>query len=548
MKSTLLLAGALVAGIAATAQDTARHKKEVNITSTFKPVLKDAAKINFNAAPPTADTSKPRLRYSIPNQNLAVTFQPGTLKPLALQVDTGGRWSNESYVKVGYGNLNTPYVQAGLALGDGKTAGLNIYARHVSSQGKIKFQDYSNTNVDLNAFFQTSKNIEWDARFGGLQEKYNKYGFVPNTLTFPQDSLNVRFTTWRGRLSFHNINRTELGLSYAPEIRIDVFNDQLHNSESNTFLNLPLRKSISDAFDVDLGVTANLTRYKPNTKLDQTNNYLEVSPSVLYKSSNFSIQAGIRPAWDNNSFKLFPNVLADISSTDKRFTFQLGWTGDLRNSGYQYLAGLNPWIWAPDSIYNTRIEQRFAGFKGSVGDHFTYSARVGYDKYNNQPLFINDTMSGKSFMVVNEPQMKVVNLAGELGYNIGEQLSVISKLTINQYSTQVNQKAWGLIPLEFTTTLRLQVLKDLYVNSEIYAFDGPWSLTKAGSKNLPAAFDFNAGLEFKILPNLKLWAQFNNIFNSQYQRWNQYPVYGFNFLGGVVFSFGQNNTRATTDR
>ena len=29
----------------------------------------------------------------------------------------------------------------------------------------------------------------------------------------------------------------------------------------------------------------------------------------------------------------------------------------------------------------------------------------------------------------------------------------------------------------------------------------------------------------------------NNIFDDKYQRWNQYQVYGFNLLGGVVFSF-----------
>ena len=44
----------------ALAQDTTK-KRTIDITSTFKPVLREAAKINFNAAPPVADTSRPRL-------------------------------------------------------------------------------------------------------------------------------------------------------------------------------------------------------------------------------------------------------------------------------------------------------------------------------------------------------------------------------------------------------------------------------------------------------------------------------------------------------
>ena len=100
MKSFSIIAVLLLVGISIKAQDTSK-RKEVNITSTFKPTLKEAAKINFNATPPTADTTRPRLQYNIPNQNLALAFTPGNLKPLAFQVDTGGNWGNESYVKIG---------------------------------------------------------------------------------------------------------------------------------------------------------------------------------------------------------------------------------------------------------------------------------------------------------------------------------------------------------------------------------------------------------------------------------------------------------------
>ncbi len=544
MRFTLLLgAGFLLLNSSAVAQDTTRRPtRSVEVTSTFKPVLKDAAKINLAATPPQADTTRPRLQYSIPNQNLLFAFTPGTLRPLAMDIDTGGHWTNESYVKVGYGSLKTPYVESGISLGDGKTAGLNIYARHMASSGKRPYQDFSNTNVDLSAFFQTANNIEWNARFGGKQEKYNKYGFQPESLIFPEDSINVKFQTWRGRVGFHNIARTAYGISYAPEIKIDVFNDGLKNSESNTFINLPLQKTLGTSFALDVALQASMSRYKPDGKESINNNYVSIAPTLQYKTANLVINAGIRPSWDRKEFKLFPNVTAEFNTNDNRFSFQLGWIGYLRNSGFQYMANYNPWIWAPQNVYNTRIEERFAGFKGSVGNHFNYSAKVGFNKLNNQPLFTNDTASGKSFLVINESQMKVLHLGGEIGFTIGEKFSVISNLAINNYNTlHDNEKAWGLIPLEWKTNMRLQVLKDLYVKSDLLLFDGPWYKTKDGRGNLGMALDLNAGVEFSIVKNVKLWAQFNNIFNSQYQRWNQYPVYPFSILGGVVFSFSQNN-------
>lgn len=538
MKYSILLGLTLATGIAATAQDSTKSKT-VNVTSTFKPTLKDAAKINFNATPPTADTTRPRLQYNIPDQNLSLAFQPGSLKPLALQVDSGGRWGNESYVKLGFGSLKTPFAQAGVSFGDGKNVGLNIYAKHSSSKGNIQYQDYSSSQVDANAFIKSAKNLQWNVRFGGMQEVYNKYGLEPKTLVFPKDSIQTTYQTWRGRINFHNITKTELGLSYAPELKVDVFNDQLSNSESNTYLNLPLQKTIGDAFEVDLGATANFSRYKPDSKTAIANNFFYISPSVLFKKENVNINAGLRPSWDNGQFKVFPNFLAEFKTKDYPFSFQFGWTGYLRNSGFQYQATMNPWIWAPSTVNNTKIEERYLGIKGSVGDHFNYSAKASYNIINNQPLFVNDTMSGKSFRTVNESELKQYSIGGELGYTVGEKFSVISNLSLNQFHLKDNVKAWGVLPLEWKTDMRIQVLKDLYVTSTLYAFDGPWSLTKTGKKNLPAATDLSAGLEFKVYKNIKLWMQFNNIFNKEYQRWNQYPVYGFNLLGGVVFSFAQ---------
>jgi hypothetical protein len=64
---------------------------------------------------------------------------------------------------------------------------------------------------------------------------------------------------------------------------------------------------------------------------------------------------------------------------------------------------------------------------------------------------VNDTVTargGKSFIVLNEPSMNVVNFGAEFGYNIEEKLSWLTSITFNQYSKlTTNAKAWGLIPL-----------------------------------------------------------------------------------------------------
>jgi hypothetical protein len=543
----LLLGFGIFSFVISNAQKDTTKPGGIDIVSSFKPVLREAAKINFNASPAPVDTNKVKQVYDVPNQNLLFAYQPGSLKPLALDIDTGGKFNNSSYIKAGFGSLRTPYIQAGISFGDGKTAGLNIYAKHVGSDGKRDFQKFTNTDIKLAGYFKSSNNLQWDASIGLKQNKTFRYGYEPASLVFPDDSIRVNYQTIAARLAMHNINKTAFGLTYWPEVKIDVFSDNIKNSESNTVVNLPLQKTIGKTFAVNLGVTFDLTRLSPASKAAVNNTMYYISPSFLFKTPNFNLQAGIRPSWDNKVFKMFPNVLADISTEDKRFTFQAGWTGYIRKTTFQYLASQNPWIRIPETFNNTWIEERFAGFKGSAGDHFSYAAKVAFNKLNNQPLYINDYTTvgngAKTFKVVNEPSMNVLNFGGEFGYNVQEKFSVITGIQFNQYTSLVNNaKAWGLIPLEFKTALRLQVIKDLWLKSDLFAFNGPQYLKGDGSNgNLAGALDLNAGLEFKITKNINLWTQFNNVFNKQYQRWNQYPVYGFNFVGGVVFSFDQKN-------
>lgn len=544
-RSIILFTGLFIVTNSFGQKDTT--KNGIDIISSFKPVLRESAKINFTASPPDVDTNKAKLNYDIPNQNLLFALQPGTLKPLALDIDTGGRFDNSSYVKIGFGSLRTPYLQAGFSLGDGKTAGLNIYAKHVASDGKRDFQKFNHTDVNLKGYFISGKN-QIDAGVGMSQHRTYKYGYEPASLVFAEDSLRQQFQTISGRVAFHNIKKTAFGLTYWPEVKIDVFSDKLKNSESNTIVNLPLQKTIGKIFTVNLGVTFDLTRFSPKNKSVINNTMYYISPSVLVKTQKFYAELGIRPSWDNKTFKMFPNVLAQINSGDQRFMFQVGWTGYVRKTTYQYLAAENPWLQLPDALQNTWIEERFAGFKGTAGHHFSYAAKVGFNKLNNQPLFINDFTpgkGGKSFNIVYEPKINVINLGGQLGYNVGEKFSLITGLQFNQFKDmQNNEKAWGMLPLEFNTNLRLQVIKDLWLKADLFAWGGaPYMKSDSTVGNLNGAADLNAGLEFKITKNLNLWAQFNNVFNKPYQRWNQYPTYGFNFAGGIVFSFSQKNTK-----
>ncbi|MBO9561700.1 MAG: hypothetical protein J7621_02965 [Niastella sp.] len=531
------------AGIASMAQDTTR-RKTIDITSTFKPVLRDAAKINFNAAPPLVDTSRPLLKYNIPVQNLYFTYQPAELKPVALSMDSLTGWQYSNFIKVGIGNVHQPYVKAGFSFGDNKNSFFNVFANYYNSKGDKEFQKNSLASVGAAGTYKTSQNLEWNGSIGFSSDDYYLYGFRPETLVFSKKDLRQRFQTIEAKVHFRNLEPTEFGLNYHPSLRVSVFGDNhdIKGREANTVLNLPLEKTFGDEFAFKLGVTADLTNYRIDSgsrKFTDNNNLYQVAAALQYKTANLYIHGGVIPSWQNNRFNLLPNIMADITTNDKQLTLQLGWIGHYLKGSYQRFASINPWIAQPDSLMNTRVQELYFGFKGSVAGHFSYSAKLGLQKFTDMALFVNDTTDGKTFKTIYDPQINAVNLHTEIGYNIGEKFNATAAVNYNWFTKVTREnKAWGLIPIELNLGLRWQIMKDLWFNTDLWAWDGPRYRFKNGDdgKNDPA-FDLNAGAEFRITKNFNLWLQMNNLFNNKYERWNQYQVFGFNILGGITYSF-----------
>ncbi len=523
---------------AAAAADTSIPSRTVVVTSTYKPVLKPAAKINFSAATPLPDSTFPTLQYNVPAQNLFFTYQPAALKPLAADIDTGINWQNKNYLKAGFGNYATPYLQAGLSFGDGSNSVLNVHAKHISSKGSLPYQQYSHSNAEAIGIFTNGKNEVSGKVFFDNNSQY-QYGFQPDTLTFDKADIRRRFTTFGAKVGLRNKTVNSLGLSYNPSLYIDGFTDNLNAQESNLVLDAPVSKSFGEKFAFNMGLTVNLTGYKGDTVSKINNNLVYVSPALQYASNNFKIVAGITPSWDNKDFHMLPNFSAEVKMNEEKFVLVAGLNGYYHKTNYESLAGFNPWLQQPSFLKSTRFNEAYGGFKGSAGSHLTYNARLSLQHIYNQPLFLNDFITGKSFGVVNESDMKNFALHGELGYTVQEKFSLLAGATINKYSNLTdNEKAWGLLPVEMNGSLRWHVTKDLMFKSDLFFWDGARYLTQSkDSKRLNGAFDLNAGAEMKLTDKFSAWLQFNNLFNNKYQRWSQYPVLGFQALGGVIYKF-----------
>lgn len=533
----------VLAGTVANAQqkDTTKKGGSIDITSSFKPVLRNAAKINFNATPLPADNSTPKLSYNIPSQNLYFSYQPVSLKPLAMVIDTNGPSHNSNYVKAGFGNYSTPYIEAGFSFGDGKKTNVNLLANHISQKGNLAHQQYSQSGFSLNGNFVSGK-IEWYGKAGYNQDTYYQYGTDTTTKNLSKSDLRNQYQTVKLQAGLKNAFVNSLGVSYNPDLSINIFTDNRKATESNAILNVPVEKMVTKSFGLKLGATANMTQYKPADIKSFSNNIYSINGAFLMRTPDLNLHLGIQPTWDNKVFNVLPDLRADYRVQEEKFVVTAGWIGYYIKNNYQYLATTNPWVLQPTSQFNTRVYERYAGFKGSVANHFNYNIKVGAIEYNNMALFVNDSAHQRNFKVMNEEKIKALQFRSELGYVVQDKFTLSAALNYYSfYSVKTNDKAWHLLPLQLTASLRFQPVKDVWIKGDLFAWKGPkYQTPEKQSYTLDGTADLNAGVEFKVSKMINVFTNFNNILNRKYQRWNRYESLGFNFLGGVIINFDQN--------
>lgn len=520
------------------AQDTTR-RQTIQITSSYKPSLRNTVKINLYASPISPDTTRPRLAYNIPPENLFFAYQAVSLKPLSLQADTSLKLGDRNQLKVGYGNLSTPYVSGAFSFGDGKHALGNIYGNYISSRGQIKNQDFSEWNVKGTGSIFSDKN-ETYAGVEFAQHEYYQYGYDHSLHDFSKDSIRRSYQDFSAHVGFRNIAKNNVGINYDPHLEVHEFSRENKATETTLIVDIPAEKRFSDAVSFKIAAHGNFDKYQLKaSSLTVTNNLFELVPEFVYYSDMFTFHGGITPSWNNNTLAVLPNIYAEVQLQQNALMVQAGWVGKYIPNSFRTLSHENPYMQDPTFLNNTKEIQYYGGIKATVGKHFNFNARAAFISYTDMPLFVNDTLYGNTFVLTNESKLTNLQIHGDMNFISQDKFTASAALDLNSYTgLHDNAKAWGLFPLKLTGSLRWNAFKELLFKADVIAFSGAKALLKNGvEKDMKGGTDLSAGAEFKLNKQFSVWLDFDNILNSQYERWNNYPVYGFQVIGGVLVHF-----------
>ena len=521
-------------------KDTTRPGQSVDITSSYKPVVRNAVKINLSASPFTSDTSRPHLAYDIPPQNLFYTYQPIPLKPLSLQQDTSLDLGLRNYIKAGFGNYTTPFLKTGFSFGDGKTSLINLYTDYTSSKGGIINQDFNELNLKGIGSYFTKLNEVYGC-LGFAHHEYYQYGYDHIRHNYLKETIRRRYQDIQVKGGLRNIAVNTLNFNYNPTLQVNIFSRENLITESTLFADVPIEEKFSPAVSFKLEAKADITTLTNKTSAVDTktnNNLFQLAPELIYYSDKFTFHGGATPSWDNGILSVLPNIYGEAQLQHDILIVQAGWVGRFTKNTFRSLSGINPYMADPKYLLNTKEVEYYGGVKASLGKHFTFNAKVAYISYKNLPLFVNDSADGKSFLIQNESQVSDLLFHGDFNIVSQDKFTITAAADINTYALfRDNTAAYHRIPIQLTGSFRWNAFKQVLFKADLFTFAGIPVIYKNIESKLSPGTDLSVGAEFKITEKFSAWMDFNNVLNSRYQRWNGYQVYGLNIIGGFIMHF-----------
>ncbi len=516
------------------AQIDRNRKEEINITSAFKPSIVRTGKIEFRADAPAQDTSSYFFNYAQTPFSFKTLIGPLEVKPLAIRNENESGNGTSLHARLGYGNLQNPFASLSYTSQESKKQ-FSLNLDHISAKGSLKDQQYGTSSISARYRNMITNNQLVDFLAGYDFDQYKLYGYDQNSSTISSDQLRQNFHHVFGAINYQQVGGNDGQFIIAPSLRFDYLITNRINNESQLSFKMPLSFRFSSKIHFKSTIDVLTVQHNGLNNNKHAKTMIQLPASLSFSGKDFILNGGVIPVLKHDKLGLLPEIFVAYSFPETGLKIKAGIHNDLNiNSMYRALQ-FNPFVLKMDSLTIFHEQQIYAGFDLHSVKGLQLSIKTGLSTFRNPALFVNKGIFGNEFSFLNESLLTAIMLEANLSYLFNNNLSFSSNLRGYSFQKQeVYDEAYGLLPLELTFRLDWEPIKKLKSSFSTILWSG--TMTQAANNvdvKLQDAADISLGVEYELNKKWALWIDLNNIANSRYQRWNQYPSFGFNFMAGV---------------
>ncbi len=549
----------ILGGNAALAQE---YNEEVTIIGSYTPTINDANKINFSPQITLGEQHEmPVLSYSIHSTKINTRVELEPIKPSTKVAGQTYTKLYRSYIKAGYGNYNTPFVEFFVNSLRNEESQFGLHMKHLSSSGQVH-DDYGKSAFSRNYAKVFGKQFFKNSTMSGhvtyKRDVVHYYGFVdtlaPEKDTLPRDDdIKQRYQLFGGELALTSNNENKKALAYRIGFNPYYYGDKFESYETMIGFDVGLSKGL-ELFGRNIstvGISADLDYYLFSDSVNNINNGVSrINPYFNLNFGQYQLKLGFTTAFGFNTdsnLDFFPDIVAKVHVLPGYLTVFAGFSGSIEKASFYSLSQENPFITSIVPMKFTRNKMEiYGGINGNIEEAVDFSIRVSNTSVENMPFFVTDTLNmiNNMFTVIYD-NGSVTRVSFEIGYQYTENLRLALAIMYNNYNLDSLQKT--LQKPEMMADLELNyvvsekfLLKTALIYygkqyAQLYDFDKHQYFDKP--ETIDGYFDINLGAEYRFRKNLSFFIDLHNIANQQYQKWYNYPAQEFNFLAGLTYSF-----------
>jgi hypothetical protein len=274
---------------------------------------------------------------------------------------------------------------------------------------------------------------------------------------------------------------------------------------------------------------------------------LKIRPAYRFEPvEKLWLTIGLNAAMENDtlgksgSVHVYPNLKA-VYQVAESVEAYAGITGDIDKVSLHTLSAENLWVNKNLDIFHTnRSIDFFGGIKGKLGRKAGFGVGLSYANLNGLYFYQNSSIKREYFDVIyDNGNTQRTNLFAELNFSYSSIVKMNVRGDYFNYSTDQLPQAYHRPTYLITYNSTYNIYKKLLFNVDFIAQGGIKAYDTETLKvvELKPALDLNVKVDYFVSKQFSVFLKFNNLLSNQYQVYLNYPVRGFQAMGGISWSF-----------
>lgn len=522
---------------------------EIEIVKERQITLPPATR-NYEKVPPRpAEPGRPSFIYDFRPFSFQASQINPAIRPLKLKQEASSNVFG-GYLSAGYGNYASPYLEGFINSGRDRNKLIGAHAFHRSSgkgpvDGKNSASGSSGVSLYGKAFsdfISLSAEADFENRFTHF------YGYEPWTDGAAIDPDDIRqaynLFSLKGELS----NTRNSAFAYRLGAGFSYLADNWAARESEADIEFSSSYEISEESVIALGADYTLINREDSLIEAKPRSLFSVNPRYeFYPVDGLKLSAGIVAAFENDTIDgkdvhAYPDLRASYPlSPSVEITASL--SGGMEKVSLQSLSGENIWVGSNIPIFHTnKLLDLQAALHTKIGNKIAVNGGFSLATLKHLFFFRNIEGDPSRFTVEYDDVTNRANFFASLGFSQTEAFKFMIRGDVYAYSTDIDE-AWHRPTYKVTGETSVNVSDKFLLEVNLIAQGGMKAydvLTDVASERivtLDPAFDLNVRTEYLFSESFSIFAHFNNITSNQYPLFFNYPVRGFQGLGGITWSF-----------